>query len=102
MMESKKIGRMTKNPDMPTDLTEDEAKFMEDMFANSPDGAGYYGGEWYNNWNDFTEAIADAYDTIKGVWEDYIKPVLDVVGTPLKDALLSSGNPYGEAGAGVL
>jgi len=102
MMESKKIGRMTKNPDMPTDLTEDEAKFMEDMFANSPEGAGYYGGEWYNNWNDFTEAIADAYDTVKGVWEDYIKPVLDVVGTPLKDALLSSGNPYGEAGAGVL
>jgi hypothetical protein len=34
---------------------------------------------------------------VKGVWEDYIKPVLDVVGTPLKDALVSSGNPYGEA-----
>jgi hypothetical protein len=31
-----------------------------------------------------------------------VKPVLDVVGTPLKDALISSGNPYGEAGAGVL
>ena len=27
---------------------------------------------------------------------------MDVVGTPLKDALISSGNPYGEAGAGVL
>jgi hypothetical protein len=31
-----------------------------------------------------------------------VKPVLDVVGTPLKEALISSGNPYGEAGAGVL
>jgi hypothetical protein len=103
MMESKKIGRMTKMPeDMPTDLSEDEMAFMEDMFGNAPEGAGFYGGEWYNNWDDFTEAISEAYDTVKGVWEDYIKPVLDVVGTPLKDALLSSGNPYGEAGAGVL
>jgi hypothetical protein len=102
MMESKKIGRMTKMPDMPMDLDADEMRFVEDMFKKSAEGCGYYGGEWYNNWNDFTEAVKDAYDTVKGVWEDYIKPVLDVVGTPVKDALLASNNPYGEAGAGVL
>jgi len=102
MMESKKIGRMTTMPVMPTDLTEEEDMFIQDLFKKSKGGAGYYGGEWYNNWDDFTEAIADAYDTIKGVWEDYIKPVLDVVGTPLKDALIDSGNPYGEAGGAFL
>ena len=102
MMESKKIGRMTTMPVMPTDLTEEEDMFIQDLFAKSKSGAGYYGGEWYNNWDDFTEAISDAYDSIKGVWEDYIKPVLDVVGTPLKDALIDSGNPYGEAGGAFL
>ena len=102
MMESKKIGRMTTMPVMPTDLTEEEDMFIQDLFAKSRSGAGYYGGEWYNNWDDFTEAISDAYDTVKGVWEDYIKPVLDVVGTPLKDALIDSGNPYGEAGGAFL
>ena len=102
MMESKKIGRMTTMPVMPTDLTEEEDMFIQDLFAKSKSGAGYYGGEWYNNWDDFTEAIADAYDTVKGVWEDYIKPVLDVVGTPVKDFLIESGNPYGEAAGGVL
>ena len=102
MMESKKIGRMTKMPDIPTDLTEDEMMFVEDLFKRSKGGAGYYGGAWYNDWGDFTEAISDAYDTIKGVWEDYIKPVLDVVGEPLKEALISSGNPYGQAAGGVL
>jgi hypothetical protein len=102
MMESKKIGRMTKMPDIPSDLTEDEMMFVEDLFKRSKGGAGYYGGAWYNDWGDFTEAISDAYDTIKGVWEDYIKPVLDVVGEPLKEALISSGNPYGQAAGGVL
>lgn len=102
MMESKKIGRMTKMPDIPSDLTEDEMRFVEDLFKRSKGGAGYYGGAWYNDWGDFTEAISDAYDTIKGVWEDYIKPVLDVVGEPLKEALISSGNPYGQAAGGVL
>jgi hypothetical protein len=95
---------MTKDPEMLAsggrDFTKEELAFVQDLLGKS--GAGFYGGEWYNNWDDFTAAIADAYDTVKGVWEDYIKPVLDVVGTPLKDALLSSGNPYGEAGAGVL
>lgn len=102
MMESKKIGRMTKMPDIPTDLDDDEMMFVEDLFKRSKGGAGYYGGAWYNDWDDFTKAVSDAYDTVKGVWEDYIKPVLDVVGTPLKDALISSGNPYGEAGGAVL
>jgi hypothetical protein len=102
MMESKKIGRMTTMPVMPTDLTEEEEMFIEDLFKKSKGGAGYYGGAWYNDWDDFTEAIADAYDTVKGVWEDYIKPVLDVVGTPLKEALIDSGNPYGEAGGAFL
>jgi len=102
MMESKKIGRMTKMPDFPSDLTEDEMMFIEDLFSRSKGGAGYYGGAWYNNWDDFVGAIKDGYDTVVGVWEDYIKPVLDVVGTPLKDALISSGNPYGEAGGAVL
>lgn len=102
MMESKKIGRMTKMPDMPTDLDDDEMMFVEDLFSRSAEGCGYYGGAWYNDWGDFTAAISDAYDTVKGVWEDYVKPVLDVVGTPLKDALISSGNPYGEAGGAVL
>jgi len=102
MMDSKKIGRMTKMPDMPTDLTEDEMMFVEDLFSRSKDGAGYYGGEWYNDWGDFTAAIKDGYDAVVGVWEDYIKPVLDVVGEPLKDALISSGNPYGEAGGAFL
>jgi hypothetical protein len=104
MKDSKKVGRMTKDPQMLAsggrDFTAEELAFVKDLLGKS--GAGFYGGEWYNDWGDFTEAIKDAYDTVKGVWEDYIKPVLDVVGTPLKDALLSSGNPYGEAGAGVL
>jgi hypothetical protein len=104
MKDSKKVGRMTKDPEMLAsggrDFTAEELAFVKDLLGKS--GAGFYGGEWYNDWGDFTEAIKDAYDTVKGVWEDYIKPVLDVVGTPLKDALLSSGNPYGEAGAGVL
>jgi len=102
MMESKKIGRMTKMPDIPSDLTEDEMRFVEDLFKRSKGGAGYYGGAWYNDWGDFVEAVSDAYDTVKGVWEDYIKPVLDVVGEPLKEALISSGNPYGVAAGGVL
>jgi len=102
MMESKKIGRMTKMPDFPADLDDDEMMFVEDLFKRSKGGAGYYGGAWYDNWDDFTKAVSDAYDTVKGVWEDYIKPVLDVVGTPLKDALIKSGNPYGEAGGAVL
>jgi hypothetical protein len=102
MMESKKIGRMTKMPDMPTDLTEDEMMFVEDLFSRSKGGAGYYGGAWYNDWDDFVGAIKEGYDTVVGVWEDYIKPVLDVVGTPVKDALISSGNPYGEAGGAFL
>ena len=102
MMESKKIGRMTTMPVMPDDLTDEEQGFIEGLFKSSPEGAGYYGGAWYNDWGDFTAAVSDAYDTVKGVYEDYIKPVLDVVGTPLKDALIKSGNPYGEAGAGVL
>ena len=105
MRDSKKIGKMTKDPQMLAsggrDFTAEELSFVQDLFSKSG-GAGFYGGEWYNNWGDFTEAVKDAYDTVKGVWEDYIKPVLDVVGTPLKDALLSSNNPYGEAGAGVL
>ena len=104
MKDSKKVGRMTKDPELVAsggrDFTAEELDFVKNLLSKS--GAGFYGGEWYNNWDDFTAAIADAYDTVKGVWEDYIKPVLDVVGTPLKDALLSSGNPYGEAGAGVL
>ena len=104
MKDSKKVGRMTKDPELVAsggrDFTAEELAFVKDLLSKS--GAGFYGGEWYNDWGDFTAAIADAYDTVKGVWEDYIKPVLDVVGTPLKDALLSSGNPYGEAGAGVL
>ena len=102
MMESKKIGRMTKMPEMPTDLTEDEMRFVEDLFSRSKGGAGYYGGAWYNDWDDFTAAIKEGYDAVVGVWEDYIKPVLDVIGTPVKDALISSGNPYGEAGGAFL
>ena len=105
MRDSKKIGRMTKDPQMVAsggrDFSKDELDFVQDLFKTSG-GAGFYGGEWYNDWGDFTEAVKGAYDTVKGVWEDYVKPVLDVVGTPLKDALISSGNPYGEAGAGVL
>jgi hypothetical protein len=104
MRDSKKVGRMTKDPELVAsggrDFTAEELKFVEDLLSKS--GAGFYGGAWYNDWGDFTEAVKDAYDTVKGVWEDYIKPVLDVVGTPVKDALLASGNPYGEAGAGVL
>lgn len=104
MKDSKKVGRMTKDPELLAsggrDFTAEELKFVEDLLSKS--GAGFYGGAWYNDWGDFTEAISEAYDTVKGVWEDYIKPVLDVVGTPVKDALLASGNPYGEAGAGVL
>ena len=105
MRDSKKIGRMTKDPQMLAsggrDFSKEELDFVQNLFKTSG-GAGFYGGEWYNDWGDFTEAVKGAYDTVKGVWEDYIKPVLDVVGTPLKDALISSGNPYGEAGAGVL
>ena len=104
MKDSKKVGRMTKDPELVAsggrDFTAEELEFVKNLLSKS--GAGFYGGAWYNNWDDFTAAVADAYDTVKGGWEDYIKPVLDVVGTPLKDALLSSGNPYGEAGAGVL
>ena len=104
MKDSKKVGRMTKDPELVAsggrDFTAEELKFVQDLLGKS--GAGFYGGAWYNDWNDFTEAVSGAYDTVKGVWEDYVKPVLDVVGTPLKDALVSSGNPYGEAGAGVL
>ena len=104
MRDSKKVGRMTKDPELVAsggrDFTAEELKFVESLLMKG--GAGFYGGEWYNNWDDFTEAVKGAYDTVKGVWEDYVKPVLDVVGTPLKDALLASGNPYGEAGAGVL
>jgi hypothetical protein len=104
MKDSKKVGRMTKDPELVAsggrDFTKEELEFVQDLLSKS--GAGFYGGEWYNNWDDFTEAIKDAYDTVKGVWEDYIKPVLDVVGTPLKEALIDSGNPYGEAAGGVL
>ena len=104
MKDSKKVGRMTKDPEMLAsggrDFTAEELSFVQDLLSKS--GAGFYGGAWYNDWGDFTEAISEAYDTVKGVWEDYIKPVLDVVGTPLKDALVSSGNPYGEAAGGVL
>ena len=104
MRDSKKVGRMTKDPELVAsggrDFTAEELKFVEDLLMKG--GAGFYGGAWYNDWGDFTEAVKGAYDTVKGVWEDYVKPVLDVVGTPLKDALISSGNPYGEAGAGVL
>jgi hypothetical protein len=104
MKDSKKVGRMTKDPEMLAsggrDFTAEELAFVQDLLGKS--GAGFYGGEWYNNWDDFTEAVKGAYDTVKGVWEDYVKPVLDVVGTPVKDFLISSGNPYGEAGAGVL
>jgi hypothetical protein len=104
MKDSKKVGRMTKDPELLAsggrDFTAEELDFVKDLLSKS--GAGFYGGAWYNDWGDFTEAISEAYDTVKGVWEDYIKPVLDVVGTPLKDALVSSGNPYGEAAGGVL
>jgi len=104
MKDSKKVGRMTKDPELVAsggrDFTAEELKFVESLLMKG--GAGFYGGAWYNDWDDFTEAVKGAYDTVKGVWEDYVKPVLDVVGTPLKDALISSGNPYGEAGAGVL
>ena len=104
MKDSKKVGRMTKDPEMLAsggrDFTAEELAFVQDLLGKS--GAGFYGGAWYNDWGDFTSAISDAYDTVKGVWEDYIKPVLDVVGTPLKDALIESGNPYGEAAGGVL
>ena len=104
MKDSKKVGRMTKDPELVAsggrDFTAEELSFVQDLLSKS--GAGFYGGAWYNDWGDFTEAISEAYDTVKGVWEDYIKPVLDVVGTPLKDALVSSGNPYGEAAGGVL
>ena len=104
MKDSKKVGRMTKDPELLAsggrDFTAEELSFVQDLLSKS--GAGFYGGAWYNDWGDFTEAISEAYDTVKGVWEDYIKPVLDVVGTPLKDALVSSGNPYGEAAGGVL
>ena len=104
MKDSKKVGRMTKDPELIAsggrDFTAEELAFVQDLLSKS--GAGFYGGAWYNDWGDFTEAISEAYDTVKGVWEDYIKPVLDVVGTPLKDALVSSGNPYGEAAGGVL
>lgn len=104
MRDSKKVGRMTKDPELVAcggrDFTAEEMKFVEDLLMKG--GAGFYGGAWYNDWGDFTSAVSDAYDTVKGVYEDYIKPVMDVVGTPLKDALLSSGNPYGEAGAGFL
>jgi len=104
MKDSKKVGRMTKDPELLAsggrDFTAEELAFVQDLLSKS--GAGFYGGAWYNDWGDFTEAISEAYDTVKGVWEDYIKPVLDVVGTPLKDALVSSGNPYGEAAGGVL
>jgi hypothetical protein len=102
MMDSKKIGRMTKMPEMPTDLDDDEMRFVEGLFDDNPSGAGYYGGAWYNDWDDFTAAIKEGYDAVVGVWEDYIKPVLDVIGTPVKDALISSGNPYGEAGGAFL
>jgi hypothetical protein len=105
MRDSKKIGRMTKDPQMLAsggrDFSKEELDFVQNLFKTSG-GAGFYGGEWYNDWGDFTEAVKDAYDTVKGVWEDYIKPVLDVVGTPLKDALVASNNPYGEAAGGVL
>jgi hypothetical protein len=105
MRDSKKIGRMTKDPEMVAsggrDFSKEELDFVQNLFKTSG-GAGFYGGEWYNDWDDFTEAVKGAYDTVKGVWEDYVKPVLDVVGTPVKDFLISSGNPYGEAGAGVL
>ena len=104
MKDSNKVGRMTKDPELVAsggrDFTAEELSFVQDLLSKS--GAGFYGGAWYNDWGDFTEAISEAYDTVKGVWEDYIKPVLDVVGTPLKDALVSSGNPYGEAAGGVL
>jgi len=104
MKDSKKVGRMTKDPELLAsggrDFTAEELDFVKDLLSKG--GAGFYGGAWYNDWGDFTEAISEAYDTVKGVWEDYIKPVLDVVGTPLKDALVSSGNPYGEAAGGVL
>ncbi len=104
MKDSKKVGRMTKDPELLAsggrDFTAEELDFVKDLLSKS--GAGFYGGAWYNDWGDFTEAISEAYDTVKGVWEDYIKPVLDVVGTPLKDALIESGNPYGEAAGGVL
>lgn len=104
MKDSKKVGRMTKDPELLAsggrDFTKEELEFVQDLLGKS--GAGFYGGAWYNDWDDFTEAIKGAYDTVKGVWEDYVKPVLDVVGTPLKDALIDSGNPYGEAAGGVL
>jgi hypothetical protein len=104
MKDSKKVGRMTKDPELLAsggrDFTKEELEFVQDLLGKS--GAGFYGGAWYNDWGDFTEAISEAYDTVKGVWEDYIKPVLDVVGEPLKEALISSGNPYGEAAGGVL
>ena len=104
MKDSKKVGRMTKDPELLAsggrDFTKEELEFVQDLLGKS--GAGFYGGAWYNDWDDFTEAIKGAYDTVKGVWEDYIKPVLDVVGEPLKEALISSGNPYGEAAGGVL
>ena len=104
MKDSKKVGRMTKDPELVAsggrDFTKEELEFVQDLLGKS--GAGFYGGEWYNDWGDFVDAVKDAYDTVKGVWEDYIKPVLDVVGTPLKEALIDSGNPYGEAAGGVL
>lgn len=104
MKDSKKVGRMTKDPELLAsggrDFTKEELEFVQDLLSKS--GAGFYGGAWYNDWGDFTEAISEAYDAVKGVWEDYIKPVLDVVGEPLKEALISSGNPYGEAAGGVL
>ena len=104
MKDSKKVGRMTKDPELVAsggrDFTAEELSFVQDLLSKS--GAGFYGGAWYNDWDDFVGAIKEGYDTVVGVWEDYIKPVLDVVGTPVKDALISSGNPYGEAGGAFL
>lgn len=60
------------------------------------------GGAWYNDWDDFVGAVKEGVEKVKGIYSDYIKPVLDVVGKPLKDALESMPNPYAQAGAEVL
>ena len=60
------------------------------------------GEAWWNDWDDFCGAVSDVVEGVKGVYNDYIKPALDVVGTPLKEFLQSTPNPYAQAGGEVL
>jgi hypothetical protein len=71
-------------------------------FGMSARGGAMSGGEWYNNWGDFVEAVEGVVETAKNIYNDYIKPALDVVGTPLKDFLKGTDNKYAHMGAEVL